>query len=121
MLKAFTYGVDLNALGLRKAVALLCVALQVAAHGAYAEEMQDKSDRRGAALEALGLINADIVELNRIADYQAELIGLAKADRAAAVLARRGRGSCAERVLVRELCGALSVSFPEQLAREGLD
>ena len=98
---------------------LLCAGVLLAGSGAYAQDGQNTDGRRAAALEALGLINADIVELNRIADYQSELLGLAKADKAAASLARRGRGSCAERSLVRELCTALPVSFPARPRTEG--
>jgi hypothetical protein len=121
MLKDFTWSLTPSAASLTQlAPVILCgLFFMVVSHEARSEAPIDKTDRRAEALEALSLINADIVELNRIADYQSELIGLAKADRAAASLARRGRASCAERILVRELCRALPSSFPAELTREG--
>ena len=120
MLNAITCTMGATWSGLRSGgAALLCAGVLLAGSGAYAQDGQNTDGRRAAALEALGLINADIVELNRIADYQSELLGLAKADKAAASLARRGRGSCAERSLVRELCTALPVSFPAAPRTEG--
>ena len=120
MLRAITCTMGATWSGLRTGgAALLCAGVLLAGSGTYAQDGQNTDGRRAAALEALGLINADIVELNRIADYQSELLGLAKADKAAASLARRGRGSCAERSLVRELCTALPVSFPARPRTEG--
>jgi hypothetical protein len=120
MLNAITCTMGATWSGLRAGcTTLLCAGVLLAGSGAYAQDGQSTDGRRAAALEALGLINADIVELNRIADYQSELLGLAKADKAAASLARRGRGSCAERSLVRELCTALPVSFPAAPRTEG--
>ena len=120
MLNAITWTMGATWSGLRAGcTTLLCAGVLLAGSGAYAQDGQSTDGRRAAALEALGLINADIVELNRIADYQSELLGLAKADKAAASLARRGRGSCAERSLVRELCTALPVSFPAAPRTEG--
>lgn len=120
MLNAITCTMAATWTGLRSGcTTLLCAGILLAGSGAYAKDAQSTDGRRAAALEALGLINADIVELNRIADYQSELLGLAKADTAAASLARRGRGSCAERSLVRELCTALPVSFPARPQTEG--
>ena len=120
MLNAITCTMGATWSGLRAGcTTLLCAGVLLAGSGAYAQDGQSTDGRRAAALEALGLINADIVELNRIADYQSELLGLAKADKAAASLARRGRGSCAERSLVRELCTALPVSFPARPRTEG--
>ncbi|MGB1179169.1 MAG: hypothetical protein ACPG4J_07885 [Lentibacter algarum] len=120
MLNAITCTMGATWTGLRAGcTTLLCAGVLLAGSGAYAQDGQNTDGRRAAALEALGLINADVVELNRIADYQSELLGLAKADKAAASLARRGRGSCAERSLVRELCTALPVSFPARPQTEG--
>lgn len=78
-------------------------------------EVAQPAPRASAALIALGQINADIVELNRIADYQAELIALTQEDVVAARRARRASASCATRPLVRELCTVLPVGFPEAL------
>lgn len=60
---------------------------------------------------ALGSIEADRVELSRLADYQADLIALAKEDPEAAEAARRRLKGCATRALVRELCAVLTQSF----------
>lgn len=65
-----------------------------------------------AALEA---IEADTVELLRIADYQDELIALAREDLPAAVSARRAQSSCGTREQVEALCGALRFSYPKYL------
>ena len=120
MLRAITCTMGATWAGLKTGCAtLLCAVVFSAGSVAKAQDGQNTDERRAAALEALGLINADIVELNRIADYQSELLGLAKADKVAASLARRGRGSCAERSLVRELCAALPVSFPARPQTEG--
>jgi hypothetical protein len=64
---------------------------------------------------ALGAIEADIVELSRIADYQAELIDLAREDVEAALSARRHPSGCAQRAQVKSLCTALAKSFPEAM------
>ena len=61
---------------------------------------------------ALGAIEADIVELSRIADYQAELIDLAREDVEAALSARRHPDGCAQRSQVKSLCTVLGESFP---------
>ena len=84
-----------------------------------AQAQDANHDHKAQALEALGAITADIVELSRITDYQAELIELAQEDRQAASLARRERTSCARRDLVLELCSALPVSFPKTLIDGG--
>lgn len=64
---------------------------------------------------ALGAIEADIVELSRIADYQAELIDLAREDVEAALSARRHPDGCAQRTQVKSLCTVLGDSFPSAM------
>jgi len=64
---------------------------------------------------ALGAIEADIVELSRIADYQAELIDLAREDVEAALSARRHPDGCAQRAQVKSLCTVLGESFPKAM------
>ena len=64
---------------------------------------------------ALGAIEADIVELSRIADYQAELIDLAREDVEAALSARRHPDGCAQRAQVKSLCTVLGESFPSAM------
>ena len=93
------------------------VAFLVSAPTAQAQDASD--GHKAQALEALGAITADIVELSRITDYQADLIELAQEDRQAASLARRELASCARRDLVLELCSALPVSFPKTLINGG--
>jgi hypothetical protein len=95
------------------------VAFLVSAPTAQAQAQDANHDHKAQALEALGAITADIVELSRITDYQADLIELAQEDRQAASLARRERTSCARRDLVLALCSALPVSFPKTLIDGG--
>lgn len=62
---------------------------------------------------ALGAIQADNVELSRIAEYQAELIELAREDVEAARVARRRVEGCAQRAQVKSLCTVLNESFSD--------
>jgi len=100
-----------------RSLGTLALVLSASFIGAPIAQAQD--DHKAQALEALGAITADIVELSRITDYQADLIELAQEDRQAASLARRERTSCARRDLVLELCSALPVSFPKTLIDGG--
>lgn len=66
----------------------------------------------GSALaQTYGALEADRVELARIADYQTELLKLAQDDLEGALAARRSLGNCAQRRAVVALCDHLSASF----------
>lgn len=63
------------------------------------------------AKRAYGAINADLVELNRIADYQNEIIKLAQEDPASASNFIRSTVGCAQRKSVLKLCKHLTQSY----------
>lgn len=66
----------------------------------------------GSALaQTYGALEADRVELARIADYQTELLKLAQDDLEGALAARRSLGNCAQRRAVVALCDHLNASF----------